>query len=133
MGCSLYKHSSDCHTLTCSLSYRSRAQQLRGRTGGNSSRPASLHVDDFEKAASMAAPAAISITPKTSGITLPPTLAATTARSGSITPRDSGQSQYELDDRKYEMLQRSSNASPCGNFPYRQYNVVEGRHHLQHR
>ncbi|KAL0053110.1 hypothetical protein WJX82_000994 [Trebouxia sp. C0006] len=69
---------------------RSRAQQLRGRTGGNSSRPASLHVDDFEKAASMAAPAAISITPKTSGITLPPTLAATTARSGSITPRDSG-------------------------------------------
>ncbi|KAL0034398.1 hypothetical protein WJX79_000220 [Trebouxia sp. C0005] len=69
---------------------RSRAQQLRGRTGGNSSRPASLHVDDFEKAASMAGPPAISITPKTSGLTLPPTLAATTARSGSITPRDSG-------------------------------------------
>lgn len=71
---------------------RSRAQQMRGRTGGNSSRPASLHVDDFEKAASsgMPTPPAVSVTPKATPPLSVPVPSLASHKSGSITPRDSG-------------------------------------------
>ena len=71
---------------------------MRGRIGGNSSRPASLHVDDFEKAASgMPTPPPVSVTPKaTPPPSMAPPLSTTSNKSGSITPRDSGAAESDI-------------------------------------
>ena len=79
---------------------------MRGRIGGNSSRPASLHVDDFEKAASSMptpplASATLMATPSPS---MAPPLSTIPNKSGSITPRDSGAA--ELDTSVFCLLQR---------------------------
>ena len=67
---------------------RSRAAQLRGRVSNNSSRPASLHVDDFEKAASLATPPTLNVALKATGFTQPSPAGLSSLRSGSLTPRE---------------------------------------------
>ena len=67
---------------------RSRTAQLRGRVGGNSSRPASLHVDNYEKAASLATPPTLTLALKPSAITNPSPAGLSSLRSGSLTPRE---------------------------------------------
>lgn len=67
---------------------RSRAAQLRGRVSNNSSRPASLHVDDFEKAASLATPPTLNLALKATGFTQPSPAGLSSLRSGSLTPRE---------------------------------------------